>query len=609
MHTINSHVQTLCVCLSLLFLQACATPCSTNTPNACPFYPEEIAIFPHAVQSADLDGDGKDEFIGHITHGPEKGQAIAIINHEGMIVGQANFASPIMRAHFVDYDGDQKLEILVPIVRNDSLFVSIVDRYGQKLKHFFLIDGQPRIEEGEEMEWDAAIRELYQSDLDNDGNDELITLIYTGYSRMPRGVLVNRLETGERIGSYLIGAFPINSHFGDFDGNGLQQLVISTWAPDNGARANGFDDQHSYILDIEFSPTPYLKQSREMGGLGSSAFTAFDTNAQEFLIHSYGNTGRYTESTFEYLNPETWLSERKKTFNEAFAETQVINVDQEGNSVIAMLHLPDKIKIIDHDFEELNSKIVGQKLGSLRVAPDIDGDGAEELLAFSSDFTMYILDNNLETNAVYNKLTNIQPPQLKLVEFINRGPGSYPAFSLWDENKSVVLSLTPQKFYWFYRYRDLIISLSFLVTGLLMYLTFGGRIHKKSPAQKSLDDKSPKNTIINSPFYSQVNTAISQNLNDPSFGPRQLANLMHVSLRTLQRRFKVETNTTAILYIRKKRIERAVELVKTQDLNISQIADMVGFSDPAYFGKVFKEEMGCAPQEFKAKNNGPNDLE
>ena len=58
------------------------------------------------------------------------------------------------------------------------------------------------------------------------------------------------------------------------------------------------------------------------------------------------------------------------------------------------------------------------------------------------------------------------------------------------------------------------------------------------------------------------------------------------------------TGKTPIECIRTIRLKRAVQLLKNSNLNIGNIAYEVGFNNPNYFSKVFKEEYGKLPSEY-----------
>lgn len=63
--------------------------------------------------------------------------------------------------------------------------------------------------------------------------------------------------------------------------------------------------------------------------------------------------------------------------------------------------------------------------------------------------------------------------------------------------------------------------------------------------------------------------------------------------------FKYITGRTLTGYVNYVRIAKAKELLKSDDKTISGVACEIGFSDAAYFNKVFKKEVGVSPLKFK----------
>ena len=51
------------------------------------------------------------------------------------------------------------------------------------------------------------------------------------------------------------------------------------------------------------------------------------------------------------------------------------------------------------------------------------------------------------------------------------------------------------------------------------------------------------------------------------------------------------------------RLKRAGELLLTDRLTVSETAYNTGFSDPAYFSKVFKEHYKVSPKDFASTPN------
>lgn len=70
--------------------------------------------------------------------------------------------------------------------------------------------------------------------------------------------------------------------------------------------------------------------------------------------------------------------------------------------------------------------------------------------------------------------------------------------------------------------------------------------------------------------------------------------------------FKKEVGITFISFLTKIRMEHAVELLENNSLKVHEVAKMVGYSDPLYFGQVFKKHFGILPSDIRIINTLPN---
>lgn len=78
-----------------------------------------------------------------------------------------------------------------------------------------------------------------------------------------------------------------------------------------------------------------------------------------------------------------------------------------------------------------------------------------------------------------------------------------------------------------------------------------------------------------------------------------LSNLLNLSPNYLSALFKKEAGTTLTNYVNTKRIEHAVYLLSSTDMQIQNIAQYCGIPDVNYFTKIFKKVMNKTPSEFK----------
>ena len=64
--------------------------------------------------------------------------------------------------------------------------------------------------------------------------------------------------------------------------------------------------------------------------------------------------------------------------------------------------------------------------------------------------------------------------------------------------------------------------------------------------------------------------------------------------------FKEATGENFIEYLTNIRIEKAKELLNDTDMSMKEICVEVGYSNPNYFSRIFKKNVGVSPTEYKA---------
>ncbi len=104
---------------------------------------------------------------------------------------------------------------------------------------------------------------------------------------------------------------------------------------------------------------------------------------------------------------------------------------------------------------------------------------------------------------------------------------------------------------------------------------------------------------IEDAFMLKVRALIEKHLDDPDFRLTHHLKELGMSRTQLFRKIKALTGSSNQLYIRSVRLQKARELLQSPSYNISDVAYAVGFSDPAYFSRVFVEEVGMSPSAFR----------
>ncbi|MFC5683856.1 substrate-binding domain-containing protein [Flavobacterium sp. MAHUQ-51] len=101
-------------------------------------------------------------------------------------------------------------------------------------------------------------------------------------------------------------------------------------------------------------------------------------------------------------------------------------------------------------------------------------------------------------------------------------------------------------------------------------------------------------------FITKMNEIITSNVENPKFSVEDLADKMNVSRVQLYRKVKAIIGINISDHINNIKLEKAAELLKSNEMNISEIAYSLGFSSPNYFSTAFKNKFGISPKEYKS---------
>ena len=110
--------------------------------------------------------------------------------------------------------------------------------------------------------------------------------------------------------------------------------------------------------------------------------------------------------------------------------------------------------------------------------------------------------------------------------------------------------------------------------------------------EKTTDEK------IN-PLLEQIIDVVAKNYQDSEFSIEKMASLLFVSQSTLIRRSKSIIGKTPIEVLNEYRLNKAKGLLMSarDEMSVADIAFEVGFSDPAYFTRKYKDFFGFTPSE------------
>lgn len=126
-----------------------------------------------------------------------------------------------------------------------------------------------------------------------------------------------------------------------------------------------------------------------------------------------------------------------------------------------------------------------------------------------------------------------------------------------------------------------------------------------SQRQDDVKDTSIEMNRLDRDFLDKFTQLIEENLQKEKLDVDFLKDKMNMSSSTLYRKLKALTGLSPKEFVRKYRMDKAVELLLSGEYNVSETAYITGFSDSGYFRFCFKEEYGMSPSEYiKKRKNG-----
>ena len=128
-------------------------------------------------------------------------------------------------------------------------------------------------------------------------------------------------------------------------------------------------------------------------------------------------------------------------------------------------------------------------------------------------------------------------------------------------------------------------------------------LSKKRKA-KSLIDPEPSEIAITSLDEKLVENAIKYveaNIGRCDLSVEELSRGLGMSRVHLYKKLLQITGKTPIEFIRVIRLKRAAQMLRESQQNVSEIAYQLGFNNPKYFSKYFKDEFGVLPSVYQER--------
>ncbi len=439
---------------------ACTAPHQAPDPEALPYRlePQQEGT---PFYAADLQGDGRDErvLLRKRSGDDTAPNAVVLTTLGRRTIQQVNYAATMVdRIQFLDLDSNGVLEVLVPIVRNDSLYVSIVSADGRKMDRLFVTTGRPRVEPEGTMPWDPAVTGAFMADATNDGNPELILTVKTRYAQLPRGVWVFTWPEQQRLGQQVVGAMINQEHLGNFDDDAHPELFFTSSASDNGAEAGGLDDRHAYVGAFELGASPRLQWHRAVGGIWSSMrLTTGNLDGDgrpDVVTHQWASRGRTTASPLQHIDPASGRVYQERLFDQQIRDVAMVSVDSDTRDEILVLDTEGTLHVLDERLETRGRRAFGPQARALAAVPDVDGDAYDEILIGTTEGTA-LLGPDLKIKA-------FTPQQSGRWKVVQRGDQQPPWLYAEADGRAFLYTVESNPLYLWHRYGPWALALAAL---------------------------------------------------------------------------------------------------------------------------------------------------
>lgn len=130
---------------------------------------------------------------------------------------------------------------------------------------------------------------------------------------------------------------------------------------------------------------------------------------------------------------------------------------------------------------------------------------------------------------------------------------------------------------------------------------------KRALSQPVTADSLPVNSRTEQEFVAKLHAEIDRHLAEENFSIDDLARTFAMSRSGLYRKIKAVAGISPGDYLQTYRMNKASGWLLESNLNVGEICMKLGFDDPSYFARRFRQHFGLSPKEYRQKFEKQND--
>jgi WD40 repeat protein len=342
---------------------------------------------PRGFQVGDINGDGKNEVVS------ASGNNIVVADKYGKILTEIKFTGEPRLRKLLDVTGDFIPEIIVGH-KDGRMALKFYDGNGTLLaQHEFYKRWW------KEPVGTCSIFPLAAFDIDGDEKIEVICLVSAGYEETPRGIYTFEYPAFSDEWYYPYAPIVSTPALVDLDGDGDLEILFGSSAPCNGRTVGDTDDCRAYVAAIDLEGKELW--IREIGaGFKRVWIDVADLDGDG--INEIVCGGWSSDDTWGKLfildQDGGYVSGEDNVFSHSLFLEGVSDFDDDGKMEILTFSSNGNIMIFDYLLNLVKEKKIDITMGvsAHALINDIDADDEKEIIVYSNDETVYILDSNLE---------------------------------------------------------------------------------------------------------------------------------------------------------------------------------------------------------------------
>ena len=107
-------------------------------------------------------------------------------------------------------------------------------------------------------------------------------------------------------------------------------------------------------------------------------------------------------------------------------------------------------------------------------------------------------------------------------------------------------------------------------------------------------------TSLDEKFIQNAVKCVEEHISEPEFSVEDLSHELGISRAHFYKKIMALTGKSPLEFIRTIRLQHAAQLLEKSQLTVAEVAYQVGFNNPKYFARYFKDAYHVLPSAYAA---------